>query len=321
MSVLVTGAAGIVGYNIVSQCAEAGIDVVAHDRLNCALKPIEVHGGQVNWVQGDLLDWAHLLEISKKYDIKGVIHSAALPNVSSCDHVPLSATKINVLATQNLLELARHLNWRRVVYVSTGAVFQSSDPDGYIREIDSPSPNNVYGTTKYMGELLVNMYNKTFNVDACTVRASWIWGPPEGPGSFDLSRGPVRYLLMSALKKEKINDPSGGDFRANLTYVKDLVSAIVLTYTKESLVSRIYDISNGRHYSVAQVADAVKKVVPGAHINVGPGLRPWSDIHVLRGSFDISKAQQELGFKVKYFLEEGLADYVRWLRDNKIIDR
>lgn len=320
LSVLVSGAAGIVGYNAVIQCAEAGIEVVAYDKLKCKSKPIETDGGKVNWVQGDLLDWAHLLETAKKYNVEGVIHSAALPNVSSCRSMPLSATKVNVLATQNLLELARHLNWRRVVYVSTGGVFQSSDPDSFIKETDPPTPDNVYGTTKYMGELLANMYHKTYGVDACVVRASWLWGPPEGPGEFDLARGPVRHYLMNALKKERVNEPSGGDFRANLTYVKDLVNALVLAYRKKSLPSRIYNISNGRHYSVAEVVDAVKKVVPGADINVGPGLKPWSDIHVPRGSFDIRKAQQELNFKVKYHLEEGLADYAKWLIDNKILE-
>jgi len=58
----------------------------------------------------------------------------------------------------------------------------------------------------------------------------------------------------------------------------------------------------------------VKTVVPGARISVGPGLRPWSDIHVLRGSFDITPAQEELGFRLKYFLKEGLVDYVEWLK-------
>ena len=318
MSVLVTGAAGIVGYNTVIQCVEAGIDVVAYDRLECTLNPVETGSVKVDWVRGDLNDWAHLLETAKKYNVEGVIHSAALPNVSSCRPVPLSATRTNVLATQNLLELARHLNWRRVVYVSTGAVFQSSNPDGFIKETDSISPDNVYGTTKYMGELVTNMYHKTYGVDSCTVRASWVWGPPELPGKFDLSRGPVRHYLMSALRGVEVNDPTGGDFRANLTYVKDLANALVLAYQKQSLTCRTFNISNGKHYSVAEVVAAVKKVVPGAAINVGPGLAPWSDIHVLRGSFDITPAQQELGFEVKYHLEEGLADYVKWLVDHQV---
>jgi len=315
MSVLVTGAGGNVGSMTAKVCAEAGLKVIVHDRVNYQKNIAELLGDNVERVTGDLDDWAHLLEITKKYKIEGVIHSAALSNVPLCRPVPLSATRVNVMTTQNLLELARQLEWRRVVYVSTGAVFQASDPNSFIKETDLPSPNNVYGTTKYMGELLVNMYYKTYGVDACTVRASWIWGPPYIMKEFDIAHGPVPYFLTKALRGENMDEPSGGDFMANLTYVKDLANALYLAYQKESLHSRIYNISNGRHYTIAQVADAVKKVIPGAHLEVGPGSKPWSDFHVPRGSFDITMAEKELGFKVNFFLEKGITDYAEWLKD------
>jgi nucleoside-diphosphate-sugar epimerase len=315
MNVLVTGAVGNVGYITAIGCAEAGLEVVAHDRLKCEPSLADAAGAKVNWVQGDLNDWAHLLEITKKYKIEGVIHSAALSNVVLCRPVPLSATRVNVLATQYILELARQMNWRRVVYVSTGAVFQASDPDSFIKEMDPPSPNNVYGTTKYMGELLVNMYHKTYGVDACTVRASWVWGPPFILRKFDIARGPVPYFLLKALRCEKVHEPSGGGFKANLTYVKDLANALLLAYQKESLPSRIYNISNGKHYTIAQVVDAIKGVIPGAQLEVGPGLKPWSDFHVPRGSFDITRAEKELGFKVQFPLKKAISDYADWLRD------
>ena len=160
MSVLITGAAGNVGCITARVCAEAGLQVVAHDRVNRDINIAQMLGDTVEWVMGDLNDWAHLMEISEKYHIEGAIHTAALSNAVLCRPVPLSAMRVNVLATQNLLELARQMDWRRFVNVSTGAVFQASDPNGFIREDDHPSPNDVYGTTKYMGELLVNLYHK-----------------------------------------------------------------------------------------------------------------------------------------------------------------
>ena len=315
MSVLVTGAVGNVGYITAMVCAEAGLEVVAHDRLKCEPNLAEAIDPTVNWVEGDLNDWAHLLEIAEKYGIEGVIHSAALANVVFCRPVPMSATKVNVIATQNLLELARRLNWRRVVYVSTGAVFQASDPKSFIKETDPPTPNNVYGSTKYMGELAVNMYNKTYNVDTCTVRASWVWGPPFIPRKFDVGRGPIPFFLIKALRGEKVCEPSGGDFMANFTYVKDLANALLLAYRQESLPNRIYNISNGKHFTIAQVVDTINRVIPNAQLQVGPGMKPWIDYHVPRGSFDITKARKELGFKVKFGLDKGISDYADWLKE------
>jgi UDP-glucose 4-epimerase len=110
-------------------------------------------------------------------------------------------------------------------------------------------------------------------------------------------------------------EPSGGGFKANLAYVKDLANALLLAYQKESLPSRIYNISNGKHYTIAQVVDAIKGIIPSAQLEVGPGLKPWSDFHVPRGSFDITRAEKELGFKVQFPLKKAISDYADWLRD------
>ncbi len=111
-----------------------------------------------------------------------------------------------------------------------------------------------------------------------------------------------------------MNETSGGDFMANLTHVKDLANALLLVYQKKSLPSRIYNISNGRHYTVAEVADAINRSIPGARLKVGPGLKPYIDFHVPRGSFDITKAENEFGFRVEYSIEKALSDYAQWLK-------
>lgn len=194
MSVLITGALGNVGYATVIACTSAGLDVVAHDQLNDDPELARAAGAHATWVKGDITDWSGLLEIAREHNVDGVIHCAALANDHICRPIPLTAMRVNVLSTQNLLELARQLKWRRIVYVSTGAVYQASNPDGFIREADPPSPKNVYATTKYMGELLVNMYIKTYGVSACVVRASWIWGPPLITHGFEGPRGPIPYF-------------------------------------------------------------------------------------------------------------------------------
>ena len=63
------------------------------------------------------------------------------------------------------------------------------------------------------------------------------------------------------------------------------------------------------------VVDAIKGGIPGAQLEVGPGLNPWSDFHVPRGSFDITRAEKELGFKVQFPLKKAISDYADWLRD------
>jgi len=316
MSVLVTGAMGHVGNMTAMACAGAGLDVVAHYHSTYNAAWAQAAGPRITWVKGDVTDFAHLLEIAEKHGVEGAIHSAALPNDTVCRPVPAHSVAVNVLSTQHLLELARQRKWRRVVYVSTGAVYQASDPKGFIRETDPATPGNVYGTTKHMGELLVNMYQKNYGVSACTVRVSWVWGPPLIPVGLDGPRGPIPYFLIRAVRAEKVHEESGGEFIANFTYVKDVANALLLAYRKEVLPSTLYNVSNGEHYSTAVIVEAIRRVIPGADVSVGPGMKPWIEHTVLRGSFDLTRIRTELGWEVRYPLEKAIADYAAWLRAN-----
>jgi nucleoside-diphosphate-sugar epimerase len=316
MSVLVTGAMGHVGYITALACADAGLDVVAHYHSTFHPRLAAAAGRRVTWVKGDIVDLAHLMEIAERHGVEGVIHSAALPNNDVCRPVPVRAMQVNTLSTQYLLELARQRRWRRVVFVSTGAVYQASDPAGWLRETDPATPSNVYGTTKHMGELLVNMYARSYGVSACTVRVSWVWGPPLITDGLDGPRGPIPYFLIPAVRRQPRHEPTGGDFIANFTYVKDVAQALRLAYQAPTLPSVLYNVSNGRHYSTAEIVEAITKVVPGADISVGPGMEPWLNFTVLRGSFDITRIRRELGFEVRFSLEQGLADYAAWLEEH-----
>lgn len=312
--VLVTGAMGHVGYMTVLECVAQGLEVVGHYHASFDRRLAEEAGPRVTWVKGDVRDFPHLLEVSERYGVEGAVHSAALPNNDVAKPVPVHAVEINVLSTQYLLELARQRGWRRVVYVSTGAVHQASDPKGLIPETDPATPSNVYGTTKHMGELLVNMYQRTYGVSACTVRVSWVWGPPLVTRGLDGPRGPIPYFLLRALRGERVHEPTGGDFIANFTYVKDVARGLVLAYRAATLPHSLYHLSNGEHYSTRRIVDAVRKAVPGADLSVGPGMEPWIGFTVLRGSFDISRIREDLGFEVRYPLEAAMADYAAWLR-------
>ncbi len=313
-AVLVTGAMGHVGYATVLACAAGGLDVVAHYHSTFDRALAEAAGPGVEWVKGNVTDFPHLLEIAERHGVAGAIHSAALPNDDVARPVPVQAVEINVLSTQYLLELARLRGWRRVVYVSTGAVYQASDPKGFIREADPATPSNAYGTTKHMGELLVNMYEKTYGVSACTVRVSWVWGPTLVTRGLDGPRGPIPYFLGKAVRGEPAHEPSGGDFVANFTYVKDVARGLLLAYRPDRLGHNLYNLSNGRHYSTAEIVEAIRTVVPGSDLSVGPGTEPWSHYTVPRGSFDISRARADLGFEVQWPLERAMADYAAWLR-------
>src|SRR4029434_358846 len=142
---------------------------------------------------------------------------------------PLPTIQTNIGATANLLDMARRQSWRRLLFVSTGSVFQTAtDATKPILEDAQPSATHVYSTTKYCGELLTRMYRMQFDLSASVVRVSWVYGPPLVTD--DPPRGPIPAFLKAVLKRQAIRLPSGADFAASFTYVSDVAAGLLAAW-------------------------------------------------------------------------------------------
>lgn len=314
---LVTGAMGHVGYETVRQAAARGIPVVAQYMSTFRKEDAEALGPGVTWAQCDLADPFGLTMLAAEHDIAGCIHTAAVPNDVLAIPQPLKAFQSNVAATGLMLETARRLKWRRFVFVSTGSVFQSL-PDAVtpVPEDAAPTPKSLYAVTKRSSEMMVGVYAATYGLSAATVRISWIYGPPLVPPVYDGPRGPIPEYLRRALRGERIDEPSGGNFAASFTYVPDCAAGLIALWEADVLRHDTYHLGSGRNYTAFEVADAVRKAVPGAHVEVGPGSAPWSDTTVMRGPLACARMADELGFRPAHDLDAGVVAFADWMRAN-----
>ncbi len=314
---LITGGMGHVGYETVRQAAAAGIQVVAQYMSTFRKEDAEAVGPNVTWVRCDLSDAYELAMLAGAHNIEGVIHTAAVPNDELAYPQPLRTFQSNVMATELLLETARRLGWRRFLFVSTGSVFQSL-PDAVtpVLEDTVPTPKSLYAATKRSAELMTAVYNDTYGVSVATVRISWIFGPPLVPGAFDGPRGPIPEFLRRALQGQAINETSGGDFAASFTFVPDCAAGLLTLWQADRLAHREYHLGSGRNYTTYEVAEAVKKAVPGSQIEVGPGTAPWTETTVMRGPLDCGRMAEEFGFRPRHSLNEAVAAFADWMRAN-----
>ena len=315
MALLVTGAMGHVGQEVVRHALAVGATVIAQYRTTyrdydaCAL------GDKVIWVSCDLADPAAVAALCETHPIDACIHSAAVSNDKYARPRPLTAINANVGATANLLDMTRRQNWTRFLFVSTGSVFQNAtDPSKPILEDATPSVTNIYSTTKYCGELLTTMYRSQFELSAAVVRISWVYGPPLVTD--DPPRGPVPAFLKSALTGKPIRLPSGADFAASFTYIADVAAGLVAAWRAETLYHDVYHLGSGENYTARRVADAVRAAVPGAVIELGAGTEPWTIHTRMRGPLAGDRLLKDAGFRVGHSLEDGVRAYADWLRAN-----
>ena len=311
-TLLVTGAMGHVGLEVVRMAAQRGIAVVAQYRRAFRADDPAADAGGVAWVRSALATADDVAALVSGRGINACIHCAAISNEAYAQPDPLATVAANVGATAALLDAARTQGWRRFILASTGSVFQlRSDVVRPIPEDAAPQPGGVYGTTKLAAEMLVAMYRRVYALPAASVRISWVFGPPVA--TMSPTRGPIPSMLVRALRGEAIRE-GGADFAASFTFVADVAEGLLAAAQAAELRHDVYHLGHGVNFGMADVAAAVRAAVPGAAIEIGPGTDPWTRFTALRGPLAGVRLLQDTGFAPHRSLAEGVAAYADWLR-------
>lgn len=304
MAVLVTGGAGYIGSHTVVELLESGEDVVVLDNLQKGHQKA-VLGGV--FYKGDLRDDEILDRVFAENDIEAVIHFAADSLVPESVVDPLKYYNNNVVSTIRLLSKMRERGVKRIVFSSTAAVY--GDPvNTPILETDGTFPTNPYGESKLAIEKLLKWVDKAYGIKYVSLRYFNAAGAHVS-GTIGEDHNPESHLipiiLQAALGKrdaitifgDDYNTPDGTCIR-DYIHVTDLADAHVLALKKlrREGESSIYNLGNGRGFSVKEVVDHARKVT-GRNIKAVVGHRRPGDPAVLVASSE--KAMRELSWQPK----------------------
>jgi nucleoside-diphosphate-sugar epimerase len=303
MRVLVTGAGGFVGGFVAARLAHEGHRVAGFDRVARPLdqrhraRDVEVH-------EGDLLDAARVRGVVERAQPDGIVHAAALISQVDGTADPLRTYRVNVEGTMNVLEAARAFPCR-LVYVSTATLY-GIHPDLHpLAEDARPEPVGIYDTTKLMAETMVLTYAKVYGLDTVAVRPGYVYGPGASTGG---------YFLDKLWAGEAVEQPTGGDLPMDVTYVRDLADGIYRALTVRPLAYRLFNVTGGVLRTRREVAEIAARLVPGARVSLGPGVA--ANAH-LRGPSRLDRARAQLGYEPGFTLEQGMADWLTWLREGE----
>ena len=318
MEILVTGGAGYIGSIVSAELLRAGHEVVVYDNLS--------HGhrravpGDAAIVVGEVGDREALERAFQQHRPEAVMHFAALIEAGESMRAPERYFRNNTASSLTLLECMLQHGCRRLVFSSTAALY--GNPEHTPIEEDAPlRPTNAYGESKLLVERMLAWFHRIHGLRYASLR---YFNAAGGAGELGEDHQPESHLIPLVLQVALGKRPSiaiyGTDYHTpdgtcirDYIHVLDLASAHVLAL--EALATRdqlIYNLGNGRGFSVRQVVETARKVT-GHDIPAEDAPRRPGDSAVLVASSE--KIRRELGWRPRYpELEQIVASAWEWRR-------
>jgi len=313
--VVVTGAGGFVGSNLVDTLLARGDTVVGIDCFTPYYDPDTKRQNLARALDHDAftlvdvdLREADLLPLVEGVDT--VFHQAAQPGVrlSWSDGFGEYASH-NVLATQRLLEAAQSAEVRRVVYASSSSVYGNQDRYPTV-ETDLPRPYSPYGVTKLAAEHLCNLYAENWGLDTISLRYFTVFGPRQRP---DMS---IHRLCEAALTGASF--PRFGDGRQvrEFTYVADIVAANLCAADANVAAGTVVNIAGGGEIELNDLIATVAELA-GTELEIENHPAQAGDARRNGGTTD--RAHAQLGWAPEVGLREGIAAQLAWHADRRLL--
>ncbi len=321
MKVLVCGGAGYIGSNMTALLARTGHEPIVLDNFSKGHRAA-VRGVKV--VTGDLADREFLAGILHDLDIQAVLHFAASIEVGESVRDPLKYYRSNVLNTERLLSAMEVAGVRKFVFSSTAAVYGM--PERVPVTEDAPAqPINPYGETKWAVERMCHYQSQAGKLQFAALRYFNACGAGND-GTLGEDHRPESHLIPLTIQAAMGKRPDikiyGTDYPTpdgtcirDYIHIDDLCRAHLLALNRlDEQTELVYNLGNGRGYSVRQVIETVRRV-SGRDFKIVEADRRPGDPAVLTS--DATKARAELGWQTEWpGLEEMVATAWKWHREH-----
>lgn len=333
-SVLVTGAAGFIGFFTMQRLLKEGYTVVGLDNINdyydvnlkyARLKELgfdrsdaeqwnkEVQSNTDDksvFIRLNLEDRENLPKLFEKHQFDAVIHLAAQAGVRYSIENPMAYVDSNLVGFVNILECCRHNKIKHLVYASSSSVYGENDKIPFSEEDRVDYPVSLYAATKKANELMAHTYSHLYQLPTSGLRFFTVYGPYGRP-----DMAPI--LFASAITENRpIKVFNNGEMSRDFTYIDDIVNGIVITLNNppqadfEQPNYQLFNIGNGSPVSLMEFIEtlekelgqiAEKKMMP---MQPGDVPRTWADVTNLN----------TLGYKSTTDIQKGVKKFVEWFK-------
>ncbi|MBW7452538.1 NAD-dependent epimerase [Paenibacillus sepulcri] len=326
--ILVTGAAGFIGFHLANKLLGEGCEVIGLDSVNDYYDPALKHSrlellkqhSQFKFYLCQLENYEQIEEIFKQHEVSVVVHLAAQAGVRYSITNPRAYIDSNLTGFMNILEACRHYKAEHLIYASSSSVYGANTqmPFSVTHNVDHPV--SLYAATKKANELMAHTYSHLYKLPTTGLRFFTVYGPWGRPDMAYFS------FTKAILNNETIKVFNHGNMKRDFTYIDDIVDGIVKLIDKKAEPNphwnsdnpdpststapyRIYNIGNNnpvelKHF-ISVIEKKLNRTANKEYLPMQPG-----DVHETYA--DVDALVREIDFKPQTSIEEGLDKFLDW---------
>jgi len=327
MNILVTGAAGFIGFHLAKALLERGDVVIGIDNVNDYYDPAikrdriaklrENHGNALQFLELDFADADALERALERSEFDRIAHLGAQAGVRYSIENPRAYVHSNLVGHVNLLEVARHRGVKQMVYASSSSVYGGNETLPFRVEDRVDHPLSLYAATKKADELMSETYAHLYRLPQTGLRFFTVYGPWGRP---DMA---MWIFTKAILAGEPINVFGEGNMRRDFTYIDDIIAGVVAALDNpppddgaekaggSRAPHRLYNIGNSRSEELETMIGVIEQACGR---KAERRLLPMQPGDVRDTFADVSAIQRDLGFVPVTAIEVGIPRFVDWYR-------
>ncbi|MFB9051453.1 NAD-dependent epimerase/dehydratase family protein [Formosa undariae] len=333
-TILVTGAAGFIGFYVSKQLLELGHNVIGIDNINDyydidlkyarlaelgiqreqAEKELNMSssvnvGDRMQFIKMNLEDREALPNLFKTHAIDLVCNLAAQAGVRYSLENPNAYADSNLIGFLNVLECCRHSGISKLVYASSSSVYGNSDAVPFQETANVDHPISLYAATKKANELMAHTYSHLYGFETIGLRFFTVYGPWGRPDM-------AMCLFTDAIINDKpIKVFNNGDLSRDFTYIEDIVSGVIATLLEPSDSSqlyKLYNIGNSQPVKLLDYIEAIEKALDKPAIK---DMLPMQAGDVKQTYADVTKIKTQYQYQPKTDVIQGVSNFITWYKN------
>ena len=317
--ILVTGAAGFIGFHLSKQLLEKEVKIIGYDnineyydvRLKYARLDILNQYENFTFIKGDLADKDKVNDLFETYKPEIVVNLAAQAGVRYSIENPQAYMDSNIIGFFNILEACRHYTVEHLVYASSSSVYGANKTIPFSTADKVDSPVSLYAATKKSNELMAYCYSKLYSIPSTGLRFFTVYGPYGRP---DMAYFSFTDRIMSGKSIKIFNN---GDMHRDFTYIDDIVEGIERLLCnppkkdENGVQHKVYNIGNNKP---EKLMDFIQTLENCLGIVAEKEYYPMQPGDVYQTYADVTDLMDDFDFKPDTSIEEGLRNFVKWYK-------